>query len=146
PWLSARNICINPYRSRTHKWNNNNSGQFLYNNTVISTKSRIDSLSRSTDIANWYQPNNGDQPTYGYRNNVHVYFGDGQSIWIESGAHDPIDWTHNSWYPNRQIQWDGGVFGNLAAAQSGLADRTPVFSNTTRRMENDNITESNPWT
>jgi hypothetical protein len=145
PWLSARNICINPYRSRIHKWNNDNTGQFLYNNTVINTKSRVDSLSRATDIALWYQPNNGAQRAYGYRNNVQVYLGDGQSLWLESSGHDPIDWTHNSWFPNRPIQW-GGVFSNLAAAQAGLGTTTPVFSGSNRRMQNDNITESNPWT
>jgi hypothetical protein len=140
PWVSARNICINPYRSRAHKWNNNNSGQFLYNNTVIGTRTR------DGDPANWYQPNNGPQRAYGYRNNIQIYFGGGQSVWLESGGHNPIDWTHNSWWPDRQIQWDGSVFGNLASAQSGLGNRTPIFSGTTRRMQNDNITESNPWT
>ena len=143
PWVSARNICINPYRVNTHKWNANNTGQFLYNNTVIGTRSRgvFD-----PDVANWYQPNVGAQRAYGYRNNVHIYFGNGQSIWLESGSHDPIDWTHNSWYPDRQIQWDGGAFSNLADAQSRLANRTPVFSGTNRRMQNDNITVSQPWT
>jgi hypothetical protein len=144
PWVSARNICINPYRSRIHKWNNNNTGQFLYNNTVINTKSS-DKLTTGRDVANWYQPNNGEQRAYGYRNNIQVYLGDGQSVWLESGGHDPIDWTHNSWFPDRQIQW-GPIFANLAAAQSGLANTTPVFSGTNRRMQNDNITDSNPWT
>jgi hypothetical protein len=141
PWLSARNICVNPYRVNTHKWNSDNTGQFLYNNTVIGTRSR----GTDADVASWYQPNNGQQRAYGYRNNVHIYFGNGQSLWFDSGGHDPIDWTHNSWYPDRQIQW-GPVFGNLATAQSGLPNTTPIFSNTNRRMQNDNITESNPWT
>jgi hypothetical protein len=144
PWLSARNICINTYRARIHKWNSTNTGHFLYNNTVIGTKSS-DRLSSGRDIASWYQPNNGEQRAYGYRNNIDIYLGDGQSIWLESGGHDPIDWTHNSWWPDRQIQW-GGVFANLAAAQSGLGNTTPVFSGTNRRMQNDNIAESNPWT
>jgi hypothetical protein len=142
PWLSARNICINPYRVNTHKWNNQNSGQFLYNNTVIGTTSR----GTDADVANWYQPDNGPQRSYAYRNNVHVYHGNGQSIWLESTVHDPIDWTHNSWYPDRAIQWDGAVFGNLAQAQAGLADTTPIFSGTQRRMQSDNITVANPWT
>jgi len=142
PWLSARNICINPYRVNTHKWNSPQSGQFLYNNTVIGTRSRG---SHDPDIANWYQPNDGEQRAYGYRNNVHVYRGNGQSIWLDSGGHDPIDWTHNSWYPDRQIQW-GDVFRDLAGAQRGLANATPIFSGTNRRMQNDNITVSNPWT
>jgi hypothetical protein len=141
PWLSARNICINPYRVSVHKWNNSGSGQFLYNNTVIGTVSN----GADADVANWYQPaSGGAQRAYGYRNNLHVYRGNGQSLWLETTGHDPIDWTHNSWFPNRQIQW-GGVYANLAAAQSGLPNTTPVFSGTNRRMANDNITTTNPW-
>jgi hypothetical protein len=142
PYIFARNICINPYRVNTHKWNSPNTGMFLYNNTIIGTKSRglFD-----PDVANWYQPNQGGQRAYGYRNNIHIYFGNGQSIWLESTGHDPIDWTNNSWYPDRQIQW-GGFFGSLAAAQSGLANTTPLFSGSTRRMQNDNITDPQPWT
>src|SRR5678816_2633161 len=54
PYIFARNICINPYRVNTHKWNSANTGQFLYNNTIIGTKSRgvFD-----PDVASWYQPN-----------------------------------------------------------------------------------------
>jgi chitodextrinase len=140
PWLSARNICINPYRVNVHKWNDQNTGHFLYNNTVIATRS----VGADADAANWYQPSNGEQRKYGYRNNLHVYRGDGQSIWIETTTHNPIDWTHNSWYPDRQIQW-GGTFANLAAAQAGLASTTPIFSGSGRRMLNDNIVTSNPW-
>lgn len=44
------------------------------------------------------------------------------------------------------IQWDGQAYASLAAAQAGLANRTPIFSGTNRRMLNDNITASNPWT
>jgi hypothetical protein len=145
PWVSARNICINPYRARIHKWNNDNTGQFLYNNTVINTNSHVDKNGSGGELASWYQPNNGGQRAYGFRNNIQVYLGGGQSLWLESSAHNPIDWTHNSWFPDRQIQW-GGVFANLVQAQSGLGTTTPVFSGSTRRMQNDNITESNPWT
>jgi hypothetical protein len=125
-----------------HKWNNNNSGQFLYNNTIIGTVSRGVA---DPDKASWYQPNNGAQRAYGYRNNLHVYRGNGGSIRLESTVHDPIDWTHNSWYPDRQIQWDG-VFSNLADAQRNLGNTTPIFSGTNRRMQNDSTTVFNPWT
>jgi hypothetical protein len=141
PFLYARNICINPARVSTHKWNDTNTGQFLYNNTFIGTSS----IGVDADVSAWYQPNNGSQRAYGYRNNLHVYRGNGNTLWLESTDHDPIDWTHNSWYPNRQIQW-GGIYSNLAVAQSGLSNTTAVFSGTSRRMENDNITTSNPWT
>jgi hypothetical protein len=142
PWVSARNICINPYRVNTHKWNSPNTGMFLYNNTVIGTRSR----GADADVSNWYAPQSGGpQRAYGYRNNVHVYHGDGQSIWLETTTHNPIDWTHNSWYPDRAIQW-GAFWSNLASAQSGIPNTTPVFSGATKRMQNDNITVANPWT
>jgi nitrous oxidase accessory protein NosD len=142
PLLYARNVCINPARPRVHKWNNTNTGQFFYNNTFIGGVS-IDGS--APDISGWFQPNDGAQRAYGFRNNLWVYRGSGNMLWLESTGHDPIDWTHNSWFPNRQIQW-GGAFSNLAAAQNGLPDTTPIFSGTNRRMQNDNITVSNPWT
>jgi hypothetical protein len=143
PWLYARNICINPARVNLHKWNTSGSGQFLYNNTFIST---VTAVGYDPDVSAWYQPQSGGaQQSYGYRNNLLVYRGNGNTLWLESTDHDPIDWTHNSWFPNRQIQW-GGVFANLAAAQSGLANTSPIFSGTNRRMENDNVTVTNPWT
>lgn len=142
PFVYARNICVNPARPEIHKWNATNSGQFYYNNTfLISTTTQ----SFNSDLAAWYQPNNGPQRSYGFRNNLTVYRGGGDLLWLDSGGHSPIDWTHNSWYPDAQIQW-GGLFGSLGAAQQGLGDAEPVFSNTNRRMENDNITDSNPWT
>jgi hypothetical protein len=141
PFLYARNICINPARTVLHKWNSTNTGQFYYSNTFISTVN----TSGTPDAAMWYQPNNGAQRAYGYRNNLHVYRGNGLMLWLESTSHDPIDWTHNSWFPDRGLQW-GGVYQSLASAQSGLSNTTPIFSGTNRRMQNDNITVSNPWT
>lgn len=142
PFIYARNICINPARTQLHKWNDTNTGQFLLNNTFISAKSAV---GYDQDSSAWYQPNNGSQRAYGFRNNLIVYRGDGNTLWLESSGHDVIDWTHNSWYPNRQIQWDG-VYSNLAQAQSSLGNTQPIFSGTSRRMNMDNITVSNPWT
>jgi hypothetical protein len=142
PFLYARNICINPARVNTHKWNDTNTGQFLYNNTFIGTKSAV---GYDPDVSGWYQPNVGAQRSYGYQNNIQVYRGDGNLLWLESSGHDPIDWTHNSWYPNRAIQW-GGNYSSLSSAQSSLGNTTPIFSGSNRRMANDNITTSNPWT
>ena len=142
PYVYARNICINPARTTLHKWNAMNSGHFYYNNTfVISTTA----ASFNPDLAAWWQPNNGQQRSYGFRNNLTVYRGSGILLWLDSRGHSPIDWTHNSWYPDEQIQW-GDVYGSLSSAQSGLSNSEPVFSGTNRRMENDNITVSNPWT
>jgi hypothetical protein len=141
PFLYARNVCINPARVSLHKWNDTNTGHFFYNNTFVGTAS----IGANADVSGWYQPNNGAQRSYGYRNNVHVYRGGGNTLWLESTDHSPIDWTHNSWFPDRQIQW-GSVFSSLAAAQAGLSATTPIFSGSARRMQNDNITTSNPWT
>lgn len=140
PWLSARNVSINTYRVNTHKWNDKNAGQFLYNNTLVTTVS----LGTDADVANWYQPNNGPQERYGYRNNLHVYRGAGQSIWIESGGHTTLDFCNNGWYPDRTIQWVG-VYANLATAQSGLSATTPIFSGK-QRMVNDVIVLTDPFT
>lgn len=142
PFLYARNVCINPARVHMHKWNDTNSGQFLYNNTFIGT---VTATGFDPDVASWYQPNNGPQQAYGFRNNVTVYRGNGITLWFDNGGHQVIDWTHNSWYPNREVQWDN-FYQNLAQAQNQLGDTTPIFSGTTRRMESDNITDSNPWT
>lgn len=142
PFLYARNVCINPARVNLHKWNDINTGQFIYNNTFIIGTS---AAGGDPDVSAWYQPNNGAQQAYGFRNNIVVYRGGGNTLWIESGGHSVVDWTHNSWYPNREIQW-GGLYANLAQTQSSLGNTTPIFSGTSRRMENDNITVSNPWT
>lgn len=142
PFIYARNICINPARPTLHKWNDQNSGHFYYSSTIIITETPE---STTPDLAIWYQPNNGSQRNYGYRNNIAVYTGGGIMLWLDSGGHNLIDWTHNSWYPNRRISWDGN-YNNLAAAQSGLSSTTPVFSGSTRRMQNDNITDPDPWT
>jgi hypothetical protein len=146
PWISARNVYINTYRSVTHKWNDQNTGQFLYNNTILNAGL----TSGSGDVAGWLQANNGDQQSYGYRNNLHVYRGAGtHMVWLESPGHDTVDWTHNSWYPDRKFRMElspSTDWANLAAAKVGVNNTTPIFSGTTRRLENDNITASNPWT
>ncbi len=143
PFLFARNICINSARVNMHKWNDTNSGQFLYNNTFLST---VTAAGFNPDVAAWYQPNNGPQRAYGFRNNLVVYRGNSNTtLWLESNGHDPVDWTHNSWYPDGAMQW-GNVYSSLAQMQQGLGNTTPIFSGTTRRTENDNITSSNPWT
>jgi hypothetical protein len=143
PFVAARNIAINIGR-QTFKWNSQNSGMFVYNNTVVLTNVQ------RTDGGNaaWYNSNNGDQRSYGVRNNVFVYQGGGAyTLYLSSTGHDPVDFTHNSWYPNRAFNWETvGSFANLAAAYAGLPSTTPVFSGITKRHEQDNITVINPWT
>lgn len=142
PFLVARNQYVNIYRARLHKWNSTQAGMFLYSNTFVTGTV----ASGEGDISQWYQPNNGAQRSYGYRNNLHVYRGAGTNhLWIESTIHDPIDWTHNAWFPDNQIQFRGGVYANLAAARTGLPASTPVFSGSTQRFQDDLAVTSNPW-
>jgi hypothetical protein len=137
PLLFARNIIINVGRT-PFKWNSQNSGQFIYNNTIVETRLK-------NDVSGWYQPNNGAQRAYGYQNNILIYRGNGAyTPWLESPGHDPVDWTHNSWFPNRGVQW-GGVWNSLAAAQAGISSTTQIFSGTTKRLANDNIITSDPF-
>lgn len=136
PLLVARNVAINIGRT-PHKWNSTNSGQFVYNNTLIigETDSRV---------SGWYQPNNGPQRAYGYRNNILIYRGSGTTLWIESSGHDPIDFTHNCWYPDRQIQW-GGVWASIAQARSGISPTMPIFSGESRRFSSSKVCERDPF-
>jgi len=146
PLVVARNIVINIGRT-PFKWNSTNSGQFIYNNTILRTTGQKWLIGEFSAEAGWYQPNNGDQSSYGYRNNILVYRGaSNQTIRLDNSGHDPVDFTHNSWFPNQIFQWPQGTFSNLTAAYNGLSATTPVFSGVTRRHEQDNITVSNPWT
>jgi hypothetical protein len=138
PLLFARNIGINIGRT-PFKWNSQNSGHFVYNNTIVMT------VRMGDDLSGWYQPNNGPQRAYGYRNNIFIYRGNGTYLpWIESTGHDPIDWTHNSWFPDKGVQW-GGVYPSIATAQASIPQTTPVFSGANRRFANDNVTTSDPF-
>jgi hypothetical protein len=130
------------------KWNSPNAGQFIYSNTIVRTTGKYLAFDGTPSAeAGWYQANNGDQRAYGYRNNILVYRGAGtQTIRLDNSGHNPIDFTHNSWYPDLIFQWPQGNFANLAAARNGLAATTPVFSGITRRHDQDNVAESNPWT
>lgn len=136
PLLFARNVAVNVGRT-VHKWNSTNSGQFVYNNTMLISE-------RAAAISGWYQPNNGPQRAYGYRNNILIYRGAGNTLWLDSTGHDPIDFTHNCWYPDRQVQW-GGVWPSLANAQAAVGPTTPVFSGQSQRLFEDRICERDPF-
>lgn len=146
PFLFARNTLINPFRIRLHKWNDLNSGMFFYNNTSVATVS----AEPAGDTAAWWQPQSDPQESYGYRNNLVVYRGGGSSVIYFSNPQPTIvDWTHNSWFPDRVFHWDetgSANFANLAAAQAGVPNTTPIFSGTNRRHLQDTISSSNPWT
>jgi hypothetical protein len=145
PALFARNVYINgAARSYPHKWNSQNSGHFLYNNTYITTASAV---GFGPEVSAWYQSNNGPQRAYGYRNNIHVYRGAGITLWMDGSVNDPVDWTHNSWFPDRPMQFQYDYYaGGLTELQARISNRTPVFSGTNRPFTGDNITTTNPWT
>ena len=139
PLVFARNVFINIGRT-PFKWNSPNTGQFVYNNTMVMT------AKANGDVSGWYQPDNGQQRAYGYQNNIMIYRGAGRfTPWIENGGNDPIDWTNNSWYPDKGVQW-GSVFGTVAAAASGIGSTTPIFSGAPLRFTQDNVTVSDPFT
>lgn len=144
PYLHARNIVINTYRVNTYKWNSSTTGHFVYNNTVVCT---VSGGPFDADVAGWYQPGGRAFRSYGFRNNLHVYRGNGITLWMDAETNDPLDWTHNSWFPNRPIQFQNAYYDNgLAQIQTSISNRTPVFSGTNRPFLNDNITTNNPWT
>jgi hypothetical protein len=66
---------------------------------------------------------------------------------LESGGMDPIDFTHNGWYPDGDVWWtnSGGSYLSLAAAFSNLNTTTPVFGTSTRRHEHDLLMAREPF-
>ena len=66
---------------------------------------------------------------------------------MESSGQDPIDFTHNAWYPDRGVWWSasGGSFPNIAAARVRLPATKPVHGESKRRHEGDLITEADPF-
>src|SRR5262245_11980326 len=96
PFVAARNIAINIGRS-PYKFNDQNTGQVGYNNTLIRTNGAIN--------WGWVQPNNGPQRAWGFQNNILIYQGTGSLMANEAGSNDPIDFTHNSWFPDTAVWW-----------------------------------------
>ena len=145
PMLIARNICVNVGR-QFGKWNSTNSGQFVYNNTILNTTSRYATTDPPAE-SGWYNANNGNQNSLGYRNNILVYRGSGsKTIRLDNDGYNPVDWSFNSWYPNLNFQFKSTNYANLAAVIAGVSTVTPVFSGLTKPFISDNITISNPWT
>lgn len=141
PAFVFRNIAINTGRS-PYKFNNTNSGHFIYNNTVVRTNG-----TGSGNGWGWNQSDNGCQHAWGYRNNILIYRGTGGLMAFEACGNDIIDFTNNAWYPNASVWWShsGGSYGSMASARSGLPATTPVFSTSTQRHQNDVISEADPF-
>ena len=138
PAFVFRNIAINIGRG-PYKLTSRNTGHFLYNNTVVRTN--------GAKRWGWVQSNNGAQVAWGYRNNILIYRGTGDLMAMEARGQDPIDFTHNAWYPDKAVWWtsSGGSFKSMASARSGLPATKPVFSGSSRRHDGDLITEANPF-
>jgi len=142
PFIAARNIGINIGR-QPYKLNNTNTGMFFYNNTVVRT------TNPNKGAWGWEQPNNGPLRAWGYQNNILIYQGQGDGLLaMEPATQSPVDFTHNSWYPNGRVWWtrSGGSFRSLSAAAASLPATTPVFSSATQRHEGDHIAPANPFT
>lgn len=140
PAFVFRNVAINVGRS-PYKLNNKNSGLFFYNNTVV----RMPGYGAAGKWG-WVQPSNGALRAWGYRNNILLFSGSRPMV-IESLGNDPIDFTHNAWFPDGRFFWTrtGGSFSSLSGAWSRLPETTPVFSDSQRRHDHDVIAEANPF-
>jgi hypothetical protein len=145
PFIASRNISINTTRG-PFKFNSPNSGHFIYNNTVVRTTGTNGVAGATSAEAGWYQPNNGPQRGFGYQNNLLIYRGSGtQTIRLDNPGYGNFDFSHNSWYPNAIFQWPESNYANLAAAFANLPATTPLFSSFTKRHQNDNISEVDPF-
>lgn len=141
PFIAARNIGINIGR-QPYKLNSTNSGMFFYNNTVVRT------TNPNKGAWGWEQPNNGPLRAWGYQNNILIYQGQGDGLLaMEPSVQAPVDFTHNSWYPDGRVWWtrSGGSFRNLSKAYSSLPQTLPVFSGIPKRHEADSISAANPF-
>lgn len=141
PLYAFRNIAINTFRG-PFKLNNTNSGFLVYNNTIVRTEG-------STGWG-WVQFNNGELRNWSYRNNLLVYRGgSGSLLAIESGGCDPIDFTHNAWFPDGAVWWtgSGASYGSMteAIAGAGQPATTPLFGDATMRHADDVVTVADPF-
>jgi hypothetical protein len=145
PFIASRNISINTVRG-PFKFNSQNSGHFIYNNTIVRTTGSYALTGQMSAEAGWYQANNGPQRGFAYQNNLLIYRGIGnQTIRLDNPGYSNFDFSHNSWYPNAIFQWPENRYSNLAAAFTSLPTTTPLFSTFTNRHQNDNISEVDPF-
>lgn len=139
PLYCFRNIVVNTFRG-PFKLNNTNSGFLIYNNTIVRTEGKTG--------WGWVQFNNGALRSWSYRNNILLYYGaTGRLLANEATGNDPIDFTHNAWYPDGAVWWTstGGSFRSLDATRTGLRATMPLFGTSTSRHEHDILSEENPF-
>ncbi len=141
PMYVFRNVSINTFRGPL-KLNNTNSGFMVYNNTMVRTEGLTE--------WGWVQFNDGGLRNWSYRNNLLIYRGQtGNLLAVESSGCDPIDFTHNAFFPDGKVWWSqsGASFATMteAIAGAGQPATTPVFGDSTRRHEHDVVTTSDPF-
>jgi hypothetical protein len=138
PFYCFRNIAVNTTRG-PFKFNSPQSGFMVYNNTIVRTD--------GVTITGWVQFNNGSLVNWSFRNNILIYHGVGALMALESDGMDPIDFTHNGWYPDDEVWWtnSGGSYLSLAAAHSNLNATTPVFGTSTQRHDDDLLLAREPF-
>lgn len=140
PLYCFRNIAVNTLRG-PFKFNSRQSGFMVYSNTIIRTDG-------ATGGTGWVQYNNGALRNWSCRNNILIYHGAANALMaLESTGMDPIDFTHNGWYPDGDVWWtnSGGSYLSLAAAHSNLNATTPVFGTSTQRHDNDLLLAREPF-
>lgn len=140
PLYDFRNIVINT-AAGPPKFNSTGSGFLVYNNTYV----------RTEGITDWayVQYAKGPLRNFSYRNNVLIYRGPSDNLLaFEPSGIDPVDWTHNAWYPDGSVWWtnSGGTFGSIDEARQGLPETTPAFGQSTARHKDDVIATSSPFT
>lgn len=140
PAFVFRNVAINTGR-QPYKLNNTNAGMFFYNNTVV----RMPGYAGGKAWA-WLQPDNGALREWGYRNNI-LHFSGPRLMALESSGNDPIDFTHNAWFPDANVWWthSGAAYPSVDAARGRLRETRPVFGSSRVRHDHDVISEANPF-
>jgi hypothetical protein len=139
PLYCFRNIAVNTLRG-PFKFNSRQSGFMVYSNTIVRTDGQ--------GGTGWVQFNNGALRNWSYRNNILIYHGSGSALMaLESGGMDPIDFTHNGWYPDGDVWWtnSGGSYLSLAAAHNNLNTTASVFGTSTQRHDNDLLLAREPF-
>lgn len=138
PLYCFRNVAINTVRG-PFKLNSEQSGFMIYNNTIVRTD--------GTTSWGWVQYRNGDLRNFSFRNNLLVYHGSGSLLALESEGIEPVDFTHNGFFPDGSVWWtnSGGSYGSLDEAFSGLPATQPLFGTSTQRHEHDRIVEGEPF-
>jgi hypothetical protein len=140
PAFVFRNVAINIGR-QPYKLNSTNAGMLFYNNTVV----RMPGYAGGKTWG-WAQPDNGALREWGYRNNI-LHFSGSSLMALESSGNDPIDFTHNAWFPDASVWWShsGGSYPSVDAARSRLRETQPVFGTSRVRHDRDVISERNPF-